>query len=126
MIIKDDIFIADLKDDFELEGKNNEEFSLFNFINGDLNKAFWFGFYYDEWKESIWIPFMVRKQVRHLYESIVQYNPQLEWLNSKRPNNLMMLDYVNYILDNIIYESYSDLVKIAIVLGIHVKSKYND
>lgn len=121
MIKHDDIFIADLKDDFELAGKDNEEFSLYSFIDNDLEKAFWLGYCINDWKESIWIPFKMRKQIRHIHEDLEKYNPQLNWLNSKCSKGLPMIDYANYLLDNIITESYSDLIKISFMIGLHLK-----
>ena len=69
MIKHDDIFIADLKDDFELAGKDNEEFRLYSFIDNDLEKAFWLGYCINDWKESIWIPFKMRKQIRGIEQA---------------------------------------------------------
>lgn len=120
----DEIFIADLKDEFEQAGQDNTEFSIYSFINDDIKRAFCLGYFINEW--NLWIPFKARKELRHLHEDIIKYNPQLEWLNTKCSNTANMLDYVNYILDNIIVESHRDLIKVAISLGNHLNKNKKD
>lgn len=120
----DEIFIADLKDEFEQAGQDKTEFSIYTFINDDIKRAFYLGYFINEW--DLWIPFKVRKELRHLHEDIIKYNPQLEWLNSKCLDTDSMLDYVKYILDNIIIESHRDLTKVAISLGNHLNKNKKD
>ena len=115
MINFDNIFLADLKDDFELAGKGEQEFSIYDFINHDLSRAFGVGYGIKDWK--LWIPVTVRKELRHALDNLEQYNPQLKWINSKISKEISTEDYVNYIVDNIFCDNELDLINILITLG---------
>lgn len=115
MINFDNIFLADLKDDFELAGKGEQEFSIYDFINHDLSRAFGVGYGIRDWK--LWIPVTVRKELRHAIDNLEQYNPQLKWINSKISKEISTEDYINYIVDNIFCDNELDLINILITLG---------
>ena len=112
MINFDNIFLADLKDDFELAGKGEQEFSIYDFINHDLSRAFGVGYGIRDWK--LWIPVTVRKELRHALDNLEQYNPQLKWINSKISKEISTEDYINYIVDNIFCDNELDLINILI------------
>ena len=111
----DSVFLADLKDDFELAGKGEQEFSIYDFINHDLSRAFGVGYGIRDWK--LWIPVTVRKELRHAIDNLEQYNPQLKWINSKISKEISTEDYINYIVDNIFCDNELDLINILITLG---------
>lgn len=115
MINFDSVFLADLKDDFELAGKGEQEFSIYDFINHDLSRAFGVGYGIRDWK--LWIPVTVRKELRHALDNLEQYNPQLKWINSKISKEISTEDYINYIVDNIFCDNELDLINILITLG---------
>jgi len=115
MINFDSVFLADLKDDFELAGKGEQEFSIYDFINHDLSRAFGVGYGIRDWK--LWIPVTVRKELRHAIDNLEQYNPQLKWINSKISKEISTEDYINYIVDNIFCDNELDLINILITLG---------
>ena len=123
-VIKSDIvFIADLKDDFELAGKGEQEFSIYDFINHDLSKAFNIGFNIKDWK--LWIPITVRKELRHVGDSLVQYEPELAYWNKKCKKDLSPAEYADFILTNTFCENEKDLINIAIALGINTRELYD-
>ena len=119
MIKFNEIFLADLKDDFELAGKGEQEFSIYDFIGHDLSRAFGVGYGIKDWK--LWVPVTVRKELRHVLDNLEQYNPQLKWINSKVPKEISTEDYVNYIIDNIFCDNELDLINILIALGSKLK-----
>jgi hypothetical protein len=114
-----EIFLADLKDDFELAGKGEQEFSIYDFIGHDLSRAFGVGYGIKDWK--LWVPVTVRKELRHVLDNLEQYNPQLKWINSKVSKEISTEDYVNYIIDNIFCDNELDLINILITLGSKLK-----
>ena len=116
MIKFDDIFLADLKDDFELAGKGETEFSIYDFINHDLSRAFGVGFAIPDWK--LWIPIKVRKELRHASDNLKQYDSQMKWLNSKyNKEPFDVKDYITFILNNVFCDDEHDLINIALCLG---------
>jgi hypothetical protein len=114
-----EIFLADLKDDFELAGKGEQEFSIYDFIGHDLSRAFGVGYGIKDWE--LWVPVTVRKELRHVLDNLEQYNPQLKWINSKVSKEISTEDYVNYIIDNIFCDNELDLINILIALGSKLK-----
>lgn len=119
MINFDSVFLADLKDDFELAGKGEQEFSIYDFINHDLSRAFGVGYGIRDWK--LWIPVTVRKELRHALDNLEQYNPQLKWINSKVSKEISTEDYINYLVDNIFCDNELDLINILITLGSKIR-----
>lgn len=102
MIEFNQIFCEDLKDDFEEAGRHERNFELDEFIQKDLSRAFAFGYCHLDWiKEKMW-----------------------KWLNEKYGaigKRVRIVDYANYILDNIFCDNQDDLLKIAILLGTNMR-----
>ena len=122
MIKFDDITIADIKDDFELAGKNEKEFSIYDFIGHDLSRAFIIGYCIKDW--NLWIPVTVRKELRHSMDDLAKYNDQLKWLNTKWDNDTPTIgEYANFVLTNIFCDNEFDKINIAINLGSVLKLK---
>lgn len=119
-----DIFLEDLKDDFELAGKGEKEFSIYDFIGGDLSKAFAIGFCINNWK--LWIPITVRKELRHANDNLEVYKPQLKWLSDKCDPKIKVEDYVNFVMTNIFCDNSQDLINLALVLGGNFWRKANE
>lgn len=117
VVIKfNEIFIADLKDDFELAGKGEQEFSIYDFIGHDLSRAFGVGYGIKDWK--LWIPITVRKELRHSSDNLEQYNPQIKWISDLvKGKEMTNEDYINFVVDNIFCDDELDLINIVIVLG---------
>lgn len=102
MIEFNDVFLADLKDDFELAGKGEQEFSIYDFIGHDLSRALGVGYGIKDWK--LWIPVTVRKELRHSADNLEQYNPQIKWIRSLIEGKEMTnAEYVNFVVDNIFF-----------------------
>jgi hypothetical protein len=115
----DDVFRLDLKDDFELAGRNQQEFSIYDFINNDLSKAFVIGFDILSW--DLWIPITVKKELRHVGDNLEQYVPELAYWNTKCKKDITTIEYVDFILSNTFCENERDLVNIAISLGLNAR-----
>lgn len=121
MIQFNKVFLADVKDDFELAGKGEKEFSIYDFICNDLSIAFSIGYGIKDW--NLWIPIKVRKELRHCSDNLEKYNPQLKWLNSKIKNADNIETYVNYIIDNLFCDDKRDLINIVISLGSKLRNE---
>ena len=111
-------FIYDLKDDFTMNDKKD----LYQFINGDLVKAFYLGINIDDWFQDL--PnekkYLYSKQIRHNKDKLEKYQKQLEFWTSKFPSKTDKIDLVDlseYILNNMIYEDNSDEINLAFSLG---------
>lgn len=111
-------FIYDLKDDFTMNDKKD----LYQFINGDLVKAFYLGINIDDWFQDL--PnekkYLYSKQIRHNKDNLEKYQKQLEFWTSKFPSKTDKIDLVDlseYILNNMIYEDDSDEINLAFSLG---------
>lgn len=111
-------FIYDLKDDFIMNDKKD----LYQFINGDLVKAFYLGINIDDWFQDL--PnekkYLYSKQIRHNKDNLEKYQKQLEFWTSKFPSKTDKIDLVDlseYILNNMIYEDNSDEINLAFSLG---------
>lgn len=116
MIKCDTIFLADLKDDFELAGKGEEEFSIYDFIGHDLSRAFGVGYGIKDWK--LWIPVTVRKELRHKTDNILKYQPQLDWINNNIDKKSMTnIEYINHVINNIFCNNERDLINIVLSLA---------
>lgn len=125
MIEFDDLYLADIKDDFEEAGREGRNFTLWGFINNDLSRAFAIGYLYRTLiEEKYWIPVIIRKQMRRINEGMDKYNSQLNWLNNKyiTDKSIKVREYVSYILDNIFPDSEEDIFKLAVILGINLSS----
>ena len=111
-------FIYDLKDDFTMKDKKD----LYQFIDGDLVKAFYLGINIDDWFQDL--PnekkYLYSKQIRHNKDNLEKYQKQLEFWTNKFPSKTDKIDLValsEYILNNMIYEDNSDEINLAFSLG---------
>lgn len=111
-------FIYDLKDDFTMNDKKD----LYQFIDGDLVKAFYLGINIDDWFQDL--PnekkYLYSKQIRHNKDNLEKYQKQLEFWTNKFPSKTDKIDLVDlseYILNNMIYEDNSDEINLAFSLG---------
>lgn len=111
-------FIYDLKDDFIMNDKKD----LYQFIDGDLVKAFYLGINIDDWFQDL--PnekkYLYSKQIRHNKDNLEKYQKQLEFWTNKFPSKTDKIDLVDlseYILNNMIYEDNSDEINLAFSLG---------
>lgn len=130
MIEYNELIRDDLWDDLEYLGADRKDFGINILIGKSINKAFAFGYHYDEWKTQLWIPVSIRKKMRHLHEEINKYLPQIKWLNDKigviEGKNINTVDYTNYILDNIFIESDEDELLLALGLARVLKNQINN
>lgn len=111
-------FIYDLKDDFTMNDKKD----LYQFIDGDLVKAFYLGINIEDWFQDL--PnekkYLYSKQIRHNKDNLEKYQKQLEFWTNKFPSKTDEIDLVDlseYILNNMIYEDNSDEINLAFSLG---------
>lgn len=114
----DENFVPDLKDDFVM----NEEWDLYEFIDGDPISGFYLGYNIEEWFQELdkHQKYLYSKQIRHCKEEISEYRDQIEFWTNKFSNNQEEIDLAElseYLLNNIFVDSNSDLVKIAFFLG---------
>lgn len=130
MIEFNQIFCEDLKDDFEEIGRNENNFELSDFIQGDLSRAFAFGYCHLDWiKEKMWFPVSVRKALRHLTDGLDDYTPQFKWLNGKYNTDngkVKIEEYADYILSNLFCDDPDELLKLAILLGTNLRVGSNE
>lgn len=122
MIEFNKIFLADLKDDFELAGKGENEFSIYDFIGHDLSRAFGVGYGIKDWK--LWIPITVRKELRHSSDNLEQYNPQIEWISTLvKGKEMTNEEFANFVVDKIFCDDELDLINIVLTLGARLREQ---
>lgn len=125
MIEFDDLYLADIKDDFEEAGRGETNFDLWDFINDNPSRAFALGYLYHTLMETkMWIPVSIRKEMRRMNEGMDKYNSQLNWINKKYGTDkpVIVREYVSFVLDNIFPDSYKDILKLAIILGVNLSN----
>jgi hypothetical protein len=118
---EDDIYVADLQDDFIM----NHKLSLYDFINGDIVKAYYLGLNIREWmtyldKEQ---QYLHTKSLRHNRDSLLKYQSQFEyWIDKYPEKNVSSSEILSYLLDNMYFwdveNEESDMVKLALFFGI--------
>lgn len=125
MIEFNEVFCLDLRDDFEEMGRHERNFELDEFIQGDLNRAFAFGYCHLDWiDEKMWFPVSIRKALRHLTDGMEDFTPQIKWLNDRyeaKGKKVKISEYANYALENIFCDDHDTLLKIAILLGTNMR-----
>lgn len=128
MINYDDLLIEDLCDEFEYLSKDKEDFSIDRIICKNVNRAFIFGYIYDDLKRQFWVPISIRKKMRYLHEEIDMFMPQIKWLNDKYgiEREVDIKDYADYILSNVFYDNDNDLLNLAIGIGRVLKQQKNE
>jgi hypothetical protein len=128
MIDYDDLLIEDLCDEFEYLSKDKEDFSIDRIICKNVNRAFIFGYIYDDLKRQFWVPISIRKKMRYLHEEIDMFMPQIKWLNDKygTEREVDIKEYADYILSNVFYDNDNDLLNLAIGIGRVLKQQKNE
>jgi hypothetical protein len=128
MIDYDDLLIEDLCDEFEYLSKDKEDFSIDRIICKNVNRAFIFGYIYDDLKRQFWVPISIRKKMRYLHEEIDMFVPQIKWLNDKYGDGreVDIKEYSDYILSNVFYDNDKDLLNLAIGIGRVLKQQKNE
>ena len=128
MIDYDDLLIEDLCDEFEYLSKDKEDFSIDRIICKNVNRAFIFGYIYDDLKRQFWIPISIRKKMRYLHEEIDMFVPQIKWLNDKYGDEreVDIKEYSDYILSNVFYDNDNDLLNLAVGIGRILKQQKNE
>lgn len=121
----DKIKLADVKDDFLLMCKKKDEFSIYNFINNDVEKALYIGYLLVSDKE-LTIPITVRKELRHILDGMDKYNPQLEWYKTKFSNDTPYETFVESALENLFFDSHMEKIKLALIFGAHLYESSRD
>lgn len=111
-------FIYDLKDDFTMNDKKD----LYQFIGGDLVKAFYLGINLTEWFKELPAEkqYLYSKQIRHNKDNLEKYQKQLTFWTDKfssKDKEIDLVDLSEYILNNMIYEDNSDEINLAFLLG---------
>ena len=122
------MLIEDLCDEFEYLSKDKEDFSIDRIICKNVNRAFIFGYIYDDLRRQFWIPISIRKKMRYLHEEIDMFMPQIKWLNDKYgiEREVDIKEYGDYILSNVFYDKDNDLLILAIGFGRVLKQQKNE
>jgi hypothetical protein len=127
----DENFVPDLHDDFVM----NKVLSLYDFVDGNVVKAFYLGYNISNWIEDLDNDqkYLHTKLIRHNKDDLNKYIDQINfWANKFEPDSKKEINYgllAEYVLNNIIMEKEDedkDLVKLAFYFGSIIKSSKND
>ena len=117
----DNIYIEDLRDDIRV----NYDYSLYEFIDGDVIKAFYFGYIIKDEFETFdqGRQYLYSKGLRHVGKDIEEYNPQIKYWIDKyieqiKTEEVDLIEVSEYVLNNLIYFDPKDIIKIALFLGL--------
>lgn len=113
-------YVEDLFDDV----CDNNELHLYDFLGGNIVKAFYFALYFPEWIPQLQ-DFQIRlysREMRHIEEKISHLSSQIDYWNSvyrsKYDNQeVSIIHYPSYMLDNIIVENDFELLNLSLLLG---------
>lgn len=117
----DKYFVPDLRDDFVM----NEDYNLYEFIDGECDTAFWLGMnIYDWWDElSKDQKYLYSKQNRHNEEFIEPYRKQIDYWVQKfaslpdSEEEVNLIDVAEYVINNVILLDEDDLIPLCYFLG---------
>ena len=114
--------VDDIRDDI-LE---NYDSDLYNFINGDVVRAFWAAYLISEMVDNAELDteqyLLYSRQLRHAEDVYSEYLDQLVFWGDKCEelnNKPKTTEFINYILNNIVCLKDSDLITLAIQIGIN-------
>ena len=123
----DSRYAPDLEDDFIM----NETETLYEFIGKDPVKAFYLGYYIQDWfgyldkKQK----YLYSKLVRHNKDDLEKYLPQIDfWTKKFKPSSeeVDMVELAEYIINNMFWEEKTedlDRVKLAFFFGDTIATK---
>jgi hypothetical protein len=114
------IYVMDLRDDFLM----NYDKGLYDFIDGDIVKAFYIGMYIDGWFKELERKqqYLHSKLLRHNTEGLDEYLSQIKYWTKEYPatTNVDALDLSEYLMNNIVWREDhedEDKIRVAIFLG---------
>jgi hypothetical protein len=123
------IFIDDLKDDFIM----NHKLNLYEFIGGDVVKAFYLGLNIREWMQFLdkEQQYLHVKLLRHNKEGLDKYQSQIIYWINKYPKEEAKADNIlTYLLNNMMFwdreKETEDMVRLALFFGIAETDAKND
>lgn len=107
----------DLQDDIY----SNYTLNLYEFIGDDPVRAFYFGglikkIFPELGQER---QLLYSKQLRHSSDDLSKYKTQFDFWASKFPkdNEIDMIEFSEYLLNNMFYDKESDIINLALFLG---------
>lgn len=117
----DKYFVPDLRDDFVM----NDDYTLYEFIDGECDTAFWLGMYIDEWWDELTKDqkYLYSKQNRHNDEYAEPYKKQIDYWVQKFASlpdsgeEIDLIDLAEYVINNIILLDEDDLIPLCYFLG---------
>ena len=129
----DQLYILDLRDDFVM----NYDKDFYEFIDGDLIKAYQLGIYATKWFDELSRDqqYLHSKQLRHINEEILPYSEQIQYWSKKFPDNGQEIDLIelcDFVYNNLIWLEDKEIikVKVAVFLGMitgqNMKDRNND
>lgn len=114
------LYIEDLFDDV----CDNVSEHLYAFIGNDPVKAFHFAMNIKDWAPKLakWQVRLYSRELRHAYEGIKDLYPQIKFWENKymelfEGEDVTIIHFPTYILNNLITDNDEDLIKVAIILG---------
>jgi hypothetical protein len=115
------IFIADLYDDFTM----NRKLNIYEFIAGDIIKAYYLGLNLDDWFKILDKDqqYLHSKLIRHNKEGLDKYQPQIiYWINKYPEEDAETTKLLSYLLDNMMFwdreNEQEDKVKLCLFFGL--------
>lgn len=116
-------YIPDLHDDVF----GNYDLNLYQFIDGDPVRAFYFGMCIKKWFNDLdqQRQLLYSKQLRHSSDNLDKYKEQIEFWTKRfsEDEEVDMLDFSEYLLNNMFYDKEFDLINIALFLGSKIENE---
>lgn len=122
----DNKYLGDLHDDVFC----NYTEHLYKFLNNDPVKAFYFGSLIKKWFKDLDQDrqMLYSKELRHCDDDLEKYKEQtLFWSNKYSDSEeIDLVDFSEYLLNNMFWDKESDIINMALFLGSKVKIPFND
>ena len=119
-------YIPDLHDDVF----GNYDKNLYQFVGNDPVRAFYFGMYIIKWFKDLdqQRQLLYSKQLRHVNDELSKYEGQVNFWASKfsKEEDINMIEFSEYLLNNMFYDKDSDIIDLALFLGNKIKISDED
>lgn len=122
----DNKYLGDLHDDIFC----NYTEHLYKFLNNDPVKAFYFGSLIKKWFKDLDQDrqMLYSKELRHCDDDLEKYKEQILFWSNKYSDSeeIDLVDFSEYLLNNMFWDKESDIINMALFLGSKVKIPFND
>lgn len=122
----DNKYLGDLHDDVFC----NYTEHLYKFLNNDPVKAFYFGSLIKKWFKDLDQDrqMLYSKELRHCDDDLEKYKEQILFWSNKYSDSeeIDLVDFSEYLLNNMFWDKESDIINMALFLGSKVKIPFND